>query len=154
MADLAALGIGNDPVAQQQLAALGQGSVMADAALQLYMAQMGLTDQLDVADTRMQQDATRRRLTEGITDLQDAGNLAREQISNNYESRGAFRSGGHELALARQRAEQGKQAGRLTSAAGDDIAALELALARARLNRGADFATQAISTADRRYGGV
>lgn len=84
-----------------------------------------------------------------LASLRANGEITRENISGNMESRGIYRSGDHEVALARQMAGEGRQAAAYTANLGNTKANLIDNLALQRANQTQQAANATISAAGR-----
>jgi hypothetical protein len=129
---------------------------MADAlgqspAYLAYLRTLGVEDATDQANTQTSVDAAQRRQAMLAPRIAQSGEYAREGISGGYESRGLFRSGQHEVGLARQRQAEGQQLGDLTSATTDQVTALKAALAAQMAARRRAMAEQGLNAANALY---
>lgn len=114
-------------------------SLSEDPAWLAYMRALGY-EQSDAERIAAQRsNEVRRRYALLLPELQMAGENQRTAISGGMESRGIYRSGEHEMALARQRAAEQQQLGSMgseqTAALGGiegDLAALKARILRAQ----------------------
>lgn len=129
---------------------------MADAlgqspAYLAYLRSLGVTDANDAAGTQTGVDTVQRRTATMLPRIAEQGAISREGISGNYESRGLYRSGQHEVSLARQRAGEGQQVGDLQSGGADQIALLQATLVQQRAARQRQLVEQALNAANGLY---
>lgn len=140
---------------QQQVAGAAvtaNPTLAADPAYLAYLRSLGISDALDEAQGVDQQNRIRQGLSNSLYDIGQAGTLQREGISGTAESRGIYRSGEHELALARQRADQARNESKAREGATRSVADLLTQIARNKAARARGGAEQAIGTATALYG--
>ncbi len=95
------------------------------ANLDLNLAQQQQNTERGRAQLLAQQD-------QGLYDTGQAGDLSRQNISGNYESRGLFNSGGRLRDISQQEAQQGTRESRIRQGTTTGISDLENALAQAQ----------------------
>ena len=104
----------------------------ANPAYLAFVRELGIEDAEAATDVTTQTDAIGRMLAKRLPRITDAGTRQREGISGGFESRGLLRSGQHEIALARQRSDEGTDAADTIDAGAEQVAALQSELARRR----------------------
>lgn len=127
-------------------------SLATDPAYLAFLRALGVEDSEDAASTQTGVDRINRTLAARLPEVTEAGDYAREGISGSFESRGLFRSGSHEVALARQRAAEGRTISDLESTTADSTADLTTALARRRAERERRKAEATLAGAGNVYG--
>jgi len=110
-------------------------SLAEDPAYLAFLRALGVEDAEDAADTQARTDALGRQLSMRLPEVAEAGEDSRSAISGSFESRGLFASGGREVALARQRADEGRTVAGLESTVADQSAQYARELARRRAER-------------------
>lgn len=123
----------------------------ANPAYLTFLRELGIEDAEAAADVTTQTDAIGRALARRLPRVADAGVRRREAISGNFESRGLLRSGQHEVTLARQRADEGAEAGDVVESGVDQVAELQSTLARRRMAAARRRAEGALSFAPDAY---
>lgn len=97
---------------------------------QAFLRSLGLEESQSRTSTQDRVDALNRELNRSIPEIQQAGDYTRQGISGNLESRGLFRSGELEQALARQRGAEGQQISTMQGSTADQVGILQNDLAR------------------------
>lgn len=93
-----------------------------------------------------------REIARRLPDILQAGIYSREGIDNNFESRGVYRSGAHEVALGRERADEARQTSALQGAAADQVFLIRQELARRQAEADRRGADQSLTSAGNIYG--
>ncbi|MFP5376116.1 MAG: hypothetical protein ACLGIO_04945 [Acidimicrobiia bacterium] len=130
-----------------QLAPLNANPLAANPAYLAFLRELGIADAEAAADTTTGAERVGLELARRLPRIAELGGRDREGISGSFESRGLFRSGQHELTLARQRADEGNEAGDLVAAGADRVADLQADLARRRAAAARRRAEGALSAA-------
>lgn len=105
--------------------ALGQ-----DPTWLAYMRALGFEEGEATANAEQSRGQVEDRLAFQRPIVAEQGEMARRGISAGFESRGVFRSGGHETALAEQRRGEQEQVGALELDAANDVAGITGSLAQ------------------------
>ena len=127
-------------------------SLAEDPAYQAFLRALGVEDAEDAADTTARTDALNRQLALRLPEVTEAGEDSRTAISGAHEARGLYRSGSREVALARQRAEEGRAVAGLESSAADQTAQYVRDLARRRAERARRTAEAGLVAGGNLYG--
>lgn len=104
------------------------------------------------ADVRTRQGRVRRNLGLALPEMARQGEFERQGISGGYESRGLFRSGMRQDAIARQRYDQARREALTRTAAYDELGDLETSLARLSARSFANRTDAAYGAQQREYG--
>ncbi len=99
-----------------------------DPSILAFLRASGMSQETAAADVARRRTAIEQALGTSIKDLEDQGEVSRENISGNAESNGVFRSGQLSTDLQRQRASQLRRQGALTDQAGYQIGNLTSSL--------------------------
>lgn len=147
MSMFSALGAVEDTVvASQRPAANPARSLAEDPAYLAFLRAIGAEDTEDVEQTNLSADRLRRQAALRLPEIAEAGQISREGVSAGFEDRGLYRSGQHEVALARQRAAEARQVGAVQSGVTEGTSDLEARLARQRAARTRRKAEAGLST--------
>jgi hypothetical protein len=119
----------------------------ASPAYQAFMRALGVERSQAESSTQQQVDALNRSLANRLPEITQAGEYARRGISGALESRGLFRSGEHETALAGQRQTEAGAVSGLQDETADRIAGLRQSLAERLAGFGRAEAEQGLSAA-------
>lgn len=128
------------------MATIGLGT---DPAYLAFLRALGLEESFDEDDAAYEVDNLRADLNRQLPRIAEQGIRVRKGISSNYGGRGLYRSGGHEMTLARQRADEAQDVGDLQYGAARSEADMLRDLARRRIRRQTGAAEQALSTGTR-----
>lgn len=104
----------------------------SDPTYQAYIANLDLQLAQQQSNTERQRAALLGQQDNSLQDSATAGNLSRDNISGNYESRGLFNSGGRLRDISQQQADQGVRESRIRQGTSTGISDLENALAQAQ----------------------
>lgn len=124
--------------------------VTQDPSYLLFLRAAGLEDRLDAADAAAQEQMLRRATTRNLEDLEYAGVGQRRGILSGYEGRGMWRSSLHARDQAEQRRQQAAQASDLETNLVDQIARLNMAVARNQAARARSLAERGVDLSYRR----
>lgn len=123
----------------------------ANPAYLAFLRELGIEDAEAAADVTTQTDAIGRMLAKRLPRIAEAGARQREQISGSFESRGLYRSGRHEVTLAKQRSDEATETADTFDAGADQVASLQSQLARRRADAARRRAEGALSFAPNAY---
>lgn len=124
--------------------------VTQDPSYLLFLRAAGLEDRLDAADAAAQEQMLRHATTRNLEDLEYAGVGQRRGILSGYEGRGMWRSSLHARDQAEQRRHQAAQASDLETNLVDQIARLNMAVARNQAARARNLGERGIDLSYRR----
>lgn len=119
-----------------------------------FLREVGIEDALDRSDTQGDIDRLIRRRDRALPEIAEEGGFAREGISGAMEDRGIYRSGEHEVALARQRAREGRTVAGLEAETAESVDDLRSRLERDIAARRRRTAEAGLSAAGDVYGMV
>lgn len=129
-------------------------SLGASPAYLAFMRELGIEDALDRSDAQTGIDRLLRRRDMALPEIAEQGEYAREGISGSHEDRGLYRSGSHEVALARQRAAEGRMAARVEADTAEGVDDMSMDLERRVAARRRRTAEAGLTAADQLYGEV
>ena len=95
-----------------------------------WLRALGFEDANSQADAAMQQGQVERRVAFTAPEIRYQGDITQENVSGNFEDRGLFRSGQHEMGLARAEHNTQYQLGNLELGGAESIAAIQSGLAQ------------------------
>lgn len=116
------------------------------AAYLAFMRALGLDQANDAIEAQSAIDSLNRRAGLARADIASQGVRQRQNISDDAETRGVWRSGARLRRQAEQRVDEGRQTGALEYGAGDDIGRLTEQLAERRLKRSRDTAERQLDS--------